>query len=70
MEPQRNIASSNIVSLPVAKRSFTFGEYENFISKSPKFTWSDYNNYQHIISKCYKIDVNSFIRLEDIVSFK
>lgn len=29
---------------PVTKKSFTYGEYKNWQTVSPQFTWKEYNN--------------------------
>ena len=64
------VVSSNIVAFPLAKKVFTYGEYDNFFSKSPKFTWGDYQKYKHVILRSNKMTSLNFIKLEDIVSFK
>ena len=65
------MVSSNIVAYPLAKKVFTYGEYDNFFSKSPTFTWEDYKNYKETLLKCRSNEkMLYFTKLEDIVSFK
>lgn len=63
----KKIVSSNIVGFPLANKVFTLGEYKNFFSKSPSFTWKEYNDYKNTLSRCYRDD---YIKLEDIITFK
>lgn len=41
---QNQTTNNTFVSNPLKKQSFTLGEYKNWISQSPQFTWKDYNS--------------------------
>lgn len=38
-EPEKH---NTFTSNPLKKQSFTLGDYNNWFSKSPRFTWNDY----------------------------
>ena len=67
---ENKTVSSNIVSFPLENKVFTYGEYDNFFSTSPKFTWKDYKIYKHTVSRCYKSDSPKIMMLDDIITFK
>ena len=48
--------TSYIIANPLKQQSFTFKEYQNWISVSPKFTNKDYKEYcQFKFNWCYLI---------------
>ena len=40
---------------PVTKKSFTYGEYKNWQTVSPQFTWKEYNDNLGSYTSPYKI---------------
>ena len=50
------VVSSNIVECPFYKQTFTYGEYKNWNTLSPKFTFGDYNKYKYAYNKCFVYD--------------